>query len=495
MPLDKLDGRFVVKTRDRIRDDYLRDFKSRVPTADTTPKSQVYVDASTFADAQLPLYFDASLVADATARYSAKGKDLDKEGELRGRPRKGATGASGYVIANVASGGALIVADSELRYTAQGTRFRVITTGTYNNGDLIAVTGISTGPSTNVDAGTALTWVNPAPGVAPTALVFENADGSGLTGGRNAETDEEYAAALYDLEANPPQSGNPSAVILEASRIPGLALEKAFVYPAIDGPGTYGVAFTMRPSVLGGSRLPNGAQIAIVEEALKAAFPGDDGIMVASLLDDDVDVCLEVTWGPGAAGWADVVPWPAYAVAKVVVEASPAPTATTFRLDNCTTAPTAGKTIGFYDSTTRSFKRKRILTATFVAGDSYDIVVDSTTTGASDTSFVPAAGAIVSPWSNSLDDLVDPVLTYFGRQGPGEQVATFYDVGLRQRRTPEPTPAVWPSSIENRLVEGLFSVVSDADLVLPAPPFPTTVGTPGTLAYLHRLGDFGVFEQ
>lgn len=495
MPIDKLDGVFVVKTRDRVRDDYLRDFKSRVPTAKTDPKSQLYVEAQGFADALMPLYFDASLVADATSRFSSQGEDLDKEGEERGLARRGKTGASGYVVGTIASGGAFIPADSELRYVPQGLRFRVLVSATYFNGGLIPVVGITDGPATNLAAGTKLTWLNPPAGVGPTALVFENGDGSGLTGGANAQTDEEYRAALFELEANPPQSGNDAEIAAAVLGIPGLAVERAFVYPAILGPGTTGVAFTMRPAKLGASRLPNGAQIALVNATLTDAFPGDDGILVATLGPSAVNVAIEVAWGPGTTSWIDAVPWPAYASPKASVAASPAPTAIAFDIDDCATAPMPGKTIALFDQTTKTFKRKRIATATFVSGSTYSITVDTTTTGASDTSFVPAAGAAVSPWSDSLDLLVEPMLTYFGKQGPGEMLATFNDPGRRQRRWPAPTANTWPSAVENRLVEGLFSIVSDAVLLEPAAPSQAPVGIPGTLAYLHELADFAVYPQ
>lgn len=495
MPIDKLDGVFVVKTRDRVRDDYLRDFKSRVPTAKTDPKSQLYVEAQTFADAMMPLYFDASLVADATSRFSSQGEDLDKEGEARGLPRRGKTGASGYVVGTIASGGAFIPADSELRYVPQGLRFRVLVSGTYFNGGLIPVVGITEGPATNLAAGTKLTWLNPPAGVGPTALVFENGDGSGLTGGANAQTDEEYRAALFELEANPPQSGNDAEIAATVLGIRGLAVERAFVYPAILGPGTTGVTFTMRPASLGASRLPNGAQIALVDASLSTALPGDDGILVASLLAEPVDLAIEVTWGPGTTAWIDAAPWPAYSPTKTVVAGTPTPTATAFRLDNCATAPTTGRTIALFDQATKTFKRKRIATATFVSGSTYAITVDTTTAGASDTSFVPDAGAVVSPWSDSLNLLVEPVLAYFAKQGPGEMVASFNDPGRRQRRWPAPTAQTWPSAVENRLVEGLFSVVSDAVLLEPTAPSQVSVGTPGTVARLHELGDFAVYPQ
>jgi hypothetical protein len=189
------------------------------------------------------------------------------------------------------------------------------------------------------------------------------------------------------------------------------------------------------------------------------------------------------------------VPWPAYGSPKVTVAASPAPSAIAFRLSDCAVAPVAGRTIAFFDTTSKAFRRKRIATATLVSGSTYDVTVDTTTTGASDTSYAPPAGSAPSPWSDSLNLLVEPLLAYFEKQGPGEMLATFYDPGRRQRRWPAPTAQTWPSAIENRIVEGLFAVASDAVLVEPAAPSQAPTGTPGTLAYLHELADFAVYPQ
>lgn len=113
----------------------------------------------------------------------------------------------------------------------------------------------------------------------------------------------------------------------------------------------------------------------------------------------------------------------------------------------------------------------------------------------SDTAFVPANGAMLSPWAASLPSLVEPVLTYFDAQGPGEMFASFSDPGWRKRRVPEPGPDSSPSKIENRMLDGLFELVSDVTIAAPTVPYATTVGTPPALAYLHRLTDLAIFPQ
>lgn len=493
MPIDKFDGQFAIKTRTQIRDEWLRDFKFRVPTADTSKDSQPFVDASNVADALAPLYANASRLADAVDYTTARGELLNEYATRRGRPRRDAVGASGYVVIEAASGGGLINAGAELRHQPSGTRYRVTLTDVYLPGDLCPVEGIDTGPETNMDAGTKLAWLSPPSGILGTCLVFENSDGSGLTGGADVETDEELVEALKQQDANPPASGNEAAVLYEMGRIKGLAMQAAFVYPAVLGPGEYAVAFTMRPATPGASRLPNGAQIGAVEAALRSLFPADDGIHVMSVLDQGVPIVLRVRWNDGLEGWVDSTQWPPYSASPPRVVASPAPTSSSCRVEDVGTAPSIGKQVAFWDATSKTWKRKTIATVTFVSGTEWDLTFE-TDPGSGDLAYVPVDGQYLSPWSPSLDLLVGPVLAYMDKQGPGECYTStnLADPGMRRRRVPEPTPTVWPSSIGNAILDGLFPLVADVSLVSPSTPSPTTVGTPGVSVNLHSVMDLCV---
>lgn len=493
MPIDKLDGTLTVKKRDQIRDDFTRDHLVRMPDAEIGVNTDPFIVASNVADALAPIYATSLRLADATSFLTARGALLTQHASELGRPRKDATGGIGYVIIEASSGGGLINAGTELRYKPLGTRFRVITTDTYADGDLCAVQGIDTGPQTNVAADSTLTWVSPPAGILGTCLVFENTDGSGISGGAPEESDSELIEALKELHAEPAASGNDADVIQFIQKLQGIAVQKGFCFPCVLGPGEYAIAFTMRPDVPGASRLPNAAHIAFVEAAVKAAFPGDDGIHFPTMLEHAVKPCIKVRWRTDVSSWVDTMPWPPYASSKVVVSGAATPTVSTVRVSNATTAPTVGKNIAFYDTVSRTFKAKRILTVTSLGGNAYDLVFDMTG-NASDPSFVPASAAIVSPLATDMDSLVESVLVYVDRQGPGEMYASFADAGRRQRRVPEPTPDDWPSSISNSILDDVFDLVADATLMEPTTPYATTVGTPGTLVYLHRVVDIGLFQ-
>jgi uncharacterized phage protein gp47/JayE len=493
MPIDQQSGKLTVKQRDQVRDEWLRNFKNRVPTANITKDSYEFIVASTDADAMMPLYANAGYIADGTSFTTARGQLLTDYAAKMNRPRRPAVGARGYVIIEAATGGGEILAGTELRYQAKGARFKVSTTATYLPGDLCAIEGISLGSQTNLPKDTQLTWLTPPIGILGTCKVFENTDGSGLTGGAPEETDEDLIAALVRKFSEPASSGNDAAVIDFIEELKGIAIQKAFCFPCLGGPGQYSIAFTMRPDSPGASRLPNSAHIAFVEAQVKDAFPADDGISALELVDHDIYPILKVRWKTGASGFADMAPWPAYSSPAPTVlsgGANPVATASSCRVTDASGAPSVGNTIAFYDSTAKTFKQKRILTST-LSGADYDLTFDLTG-NASDRTFVPSDGALVSPWSVEMSSLVAPLLAYVDKQGVGEMVATLYDAGRRQRRIPLPDPSTWPSAISNSILDDVFPLVADAVLASPTTPAATTVGA-GPLCYLHRIADIAIY--
>lgn len=484
---------FPVRDRTTTRDGYLRSYALAIPTADVGPGTQPYVDAGAVADAVAPIYADALYCAKATDLITAVGQALDDFGETKGRARKEATVSQGYVIADTVTGGALISEGEELRLPSRGTRFRTTVTNVYTPGDLIAVESVDTGAGVNVIAGATLAWTSPPAGVRSTALVFENSNGAGITGGAPEESDDEYRAVLLDRCANPPAAGNWAHYAAVVEDLPGIGVQKAFPYPCWNGPGTLAFAFTMRPSETGASRIPNGAQLASVEAAVKDSFPADDGIVALNLLEHEVRIALKVAWKTAGTGWVDQTQWPPFYSSPVLVSGTPTNSTATVTSGSTIADPVVGQTIGLWDSVTRKFKKKRISAVTVVTpSTTYDLTFDVTTATASD-SYVPIVGQIVSPWSPSLQSLVEPILKYGDKQGPGEMFASFGDVGMRQRRQPAPTSETYPSKIEQRLLDGIFPLVEDADVAEPTTPYATTVGTPGADVYLHTISDIGVF--
>lgn len=498
MPIEDLPGQMIVLTRDQHRNKYLRSIKIRNPAADTGPGNEPYLDASAHADSAVGLYHDAQLIGDATNTKTARGTWLDRLLDAAGLERDPATGASGFVVAQTSTGGGTIFEDDEIKEPNSNLRYKCLVTKLYQNLDLVPVEGIDTGSETNLPAGTVLVWSAPRPGIGPRATVFEQEDGSGLSGGHPDESDEDCQQKLDDAKKNPPATGNDAEYQRVIEKTPGIAVQKAFTHPCIKGASTMGACFLLRPVAPGGSRLPNSAQIGQVLANLVATEAADDQIFVAQVLASPVAIVLRVTWSRRAPTWVDVATWPNFVTGLTLVDALTAPTATAATLASATSQadPVAGQTIALYDVGAHVFRRKRIAAVVVViSGHKWTLTFDSSN-AASDTSYVAVVGQIASPWSDSLQTLSDPTVAYLDGFGPGEQVASLPDPGLRQRRQPE-APESWPSAITNRITDPLFQLTSvqDVALALPSVPYPTPVGAPGTLSYLLELGDLAVYPQ
>lgn len=425
---------------------------------------------------------------------------LEKLGPEDGIP-VASTGASGYVEAKkIEVGGAHFDTTITLVDTASGKRFRCVDERDYDDGEPIAIIGIDTGPATNLDAGTVLQFESPPPGCSLTATILAQNDGTGalvgLTGGREAESDVELQARIIDAQTNPPAAGNSAQIVKVAQKTGGVPVEKAFVYPAWMGSGSTCVAFTLRPDS-SASRVPNSVQRGLVEADLRNAFPADWTFTVPTVLTQALTVALGVTWADKARAWVDGSPWPAYIPGDpVVVSQVTSSLAIRVTTGTSTDSPQVGQTVALYDATTKSFRRKRISGVTVVvAGESWDLAFTAAL-GASD-SFVPEVGALLSPFSLSMNRMPAAMVTYTRTLGPGEMFASLPDPGGRRRRWPY-SPSAWPHVVTN---EGLVSAarssgaIEDVEPLLPATPHATTIGTPGVSVVLLQFSDFAVYPQ
>ncbi len=514
MTIDQLPGEITTTTRDQEIERWKRAHRLRVPDADTGPGTQPDVDARVAADAVMPLYAAATIIGKNAVLEQATGEAVDQWGEREGvGERREAVGASGYVEVRASSGGGTVQADDELVNEDSGLIYRALVTDHYDDGDALAIIGKDTGPDTNLEPGTQLKWSSPRPGIGAIVTVIEQSDGSGLSGGRNKESDDEYKARIQEEKQTRAASGNDAEYQLLAQNTPSVSVQKAFTYPAILGSGTTCVVFTMRPASPGGSRIPNPVQVGLVESFVVGEMPGDDGAFFALLAEEDADVVYQIEWDESGVGWEDVVPWPPYyapsdSPGAIVVSAATSATSFTLATDDAVYTnvqqPVAGQTIAFYDPDEFEFVRKRILS--FTGTGPWVITVD-TTNDVSDTGYTPAVGQRAMPWSDSLNAILytppsadgktkaSGVLAHFDTLGPGEQVASFYDDGTRQKRQPRP-PKSWPSTLTTRdLVRAITAAaVSDVD-VLEGDGAAPSVGTPGILSYILRLRYVSVFSE
>lgn len=494
MPLDKFSATFHVKSRQEIVARYLKDYLFRQPGARTGPGSVPYVDAHVLADALLPLYADAAAVADdvglADKTYAGLAAELERIGAPPPFPD---IGASGFVTIAASTGGGTLFEGDEIKDEVTGLRFQCTTTALYTNGSQVPVQGRDTGLETNLAAGTVLKWTNPRPGIFARATITATATGKGLEGGRAAETAPELVLRIQSTKADPPAAGNDAQIRKFVTETPGVPVQEVFTYPGADGPATTAYAVTLAPSTVGASRSPTSIQLADTRAHLIGRLPKDDAPIDVLTLEVPVDLMLRIRWQKKAKGWVDSVPWPPYIGGGVTNGTVTVVTSeNVFRIQT-TTPPQTGATFAFFDAITGKFRRKRVLTATPFGGTSMDVVCD-TTNNASDASFLPVVGAIPCPWSESLDELVLPVLEAFGGLGPGEMFDPFFDEGFRQKRNPE-SPVTWTSELGTRAFGGIddLPVVSSATIVYPTIPYATPVGVANVSVNLLVLGKLSAF--
>jgi uncharacterized phage protein gp47/JayE len=497
MPTDIFDGKFVTKNREEVRNDWLKDYQFRSPESAVGPDTLVWVDASTAADAAMPLYFDVKLAASIVDIDNATGDRLDIIGDADGVPRLPASTAQGSVRATAAAGGGEVIQGAKLRHQQKQTVYQVLVTKTLTSSDLtFAIASVGTGAEVNLAASAVLQWENPPVGLGSLVTVI----GNGIQGGGPEEDNDSYRSRIKDARQNPAAAANCAHYTKTVEAISS-NVEKAFCIPAIRGPGTVAIAFTVKPDAPGGERKPNGAQIATVEIGTMddEGMPVDDSALFCALADHDVDIALRIKWNPDAPGWVDTAPWPVASSPAVRVDDGVAIAATAFRVvaASSTTAPSVGKTIALWNPTAKKMVAKRITgVSVVIAGTSWDLTLDSESP-TSDVAFTPVDGQRVSPWADSANEIAPLILAYMDKQGPGEQVASLPDANGRQARFPL-SPKSWPSVVTGRILDGVFdleTLVTDAEVLEPSLPFPTTVGTPGVLSYLHRLDDLSMFSQ
>lgn len=500
MALDDLPSALVVPLRDSERDRYLRDVRLRNPGANTSEGTLEYADASVFADMMMPVYYDAKTMGDYVANVNKSGPAVDLELQNAGTSRLPEVGGSGYVGITASTGGGTIFQGDEIKDTKTGFRYQCIATALYANGQYVPIQGIDTGPTTNLDALTVMTWTFPRPGISPTAIVIEQVDGTGLSGGRNAETDQQAIDRLKNQRATPPASGNDADYQTAIQKTPGLIIQQGFTYPDIRGASSTAITATLRPGTPGGNRIPNPTQMAQIAAYVKGKFAATDNVYMTTLIASPVELWFDIDWAPGAAGWADLAPWPPESTLLTQlfrVDTAVVPTTTTFRLSSfsLTTPPQIGQTIAFYDQPNGTFRRKRILSFTTVNTNTFDIVCD-TFNGTSDLTYVPYVGQAPGPWSDSLTSIISDVVEFFDTLGPGEQLDPLPDPNLKMRRSPR-SPSVAASIVTNRIVKSLFDLAQINDITLKSPsvPYATPVGSPGFVSYLLTLGSIVCFPE
>lgn len=467
-----------------IRDDICRVYRAELITLgvedpNVTPGSDIFVLSQAIGNQLEIAMANVQVMADRAMPDTATGVELDRlVANMPMESRKVAVGASGFIVYSATA--ATVIAAGEQLTGPNGLRIAVDTTASYDDGDTIAVTGVDAGVDSNQPEGTVFRWVAIPAYSSPTALVSTG----GLDGGREDEGDEELRARLLAVYREPPRSGNTSDCIrLAESSSP--TVQKAFCYPAIQGPGTFAVAVTAAPTDANvyTARLRDIAT-ATVTSVVKPYIDGNIPEHAYSVVNTVTNLAEWVAIGiaipsaktaspsgPGG-GWKDGTPWPTKPndYCEVVNVTTPG---TRFTV-SASSAPVEGVThIAWLSPIDWTVYRAKVVTVhSFLFDAEADITIDRAFPGI-------AVDHAISPDAENIAVYFQAVLDAFAKMGPGELTANAAILAYAYRR---PRASVeWPSTTGTHILRALEDSAPEVDSAQFIYRLETDPGVPGSV--------------
>lgn len=456
---------FYVKDASEHRDDMLRTYKNGliqrgIASPNVRPDTEVYARMQAIGNELAVCGANCVVKADEMMPDTAVEDALARWLASYGLTKQDAAGSVGAVVI-VTSATTTISAGSVLLDDAN-KRYQVTLGGSYSNGDSVPIAAIDTGEDTNHPAGDVLRWQSAPPFTDEKTTVATG----GLVNGIDAEDDETARARLLAFLQTPPRSGNWEHVA-EIAEKSTPSVQKAFVYPAVQGPATIRIAVTAAPTASNKSRqlattLLNGKVIPYITGQL----PEHAALTITTVTDMNADVAFALGLpeartasppGPGG-GWVDGTPWPAPdGVSTFRCKVTAVTSTTQFTVD-AVSAPVAGVTHIAWLSPTDWKLYRAVVTSYGGSSGAYDIILD--------TPFPSIAiGCYIWPDCENAQTYVDTVLNAFAFLGPGECTPNSSAL-LRGYRHPRPATS-WPYNIGNDMLGQL----GNADSVVTAAAF------------------------
>lgn len=473
-------NQFVTRDPATIRDSILRVIRNGliergIANPNVTPGSDWYVLATAVALQCSVVEANCALKAEAQMPDTAVEEELARWAAVVGLSKQAAAGSVGGVV--LESSASTTIATGSQLYDDAGLRYAVTTGGVYADGATVPIAAMSTGAATNHTENDVLRWVSTPAFADEKALVAAG----GLRNGVDEENDEGLRSRLLALLQVPPASGNweHTAEIAEQSTS---SVQKAFVYPAIQGPASFDVAVTAAPTATNKSRVLGSAIVSgVVAPYIVGKMPSQAAGTTTTVADVNADVAfgLSLPEAPTAnppglgGGWKDGTPWPTPdGVTTFRCTVTAVTTSLAFRVD-ATTAPTANVThIAWLSPSTWKLYRALV---TSVSGSSgaYDITIDTPFTGI-------ATGAYIWPDSVNAQAYVDATLAAFELMGPGEKSSNASAL-VRGFRHPPPSIS-WPYALgpaQLRALTDSGDEVTDSQFLHRTDGTTTVTGTAG----------------
>ena len=491
---------FQTKTYAQFRDDFLRSVSNAlqtiagIPNLDVSYGTDHYIIGEAIGKLAEITSYNVIAAADAQMIDTATGADLYRLAGFYGLSLKPAGGSSGFITFS-ASNTVAIVQGTQL-IDGTGLKYQVAAGGTYANGASIPITSVDTGTGTNLATGSSLRWVSAPAFSAPTALVAS----PGLSGGSNAETDDQLRARVLSRLQNPPGGGNWSQ-FAQLAMNSSTQVQQAFVYPVYNGPSTVQVCVVTAPTSSNKNRNVNSLIVSgTVNPAIQAGVFEGMSLLTTTAVNKPIDLSVGLSLPsavsaspPGiGGGWTDGQPFPVNASQGYANVASVSSTNIITIVSDVPPVVNTTKVcwLSKDDWTLR--------TATVISSSgsgTYTIGLDTPFVSVNGVSI--AANDYVFPNAVNVQNYINAILDYFASLGPGQilnpgTVTNLFPYAYRRPFVGTAYPSdIGPSLL--KLMNNVGPEVYDAQYLGSGArkcPFPTNV-TSGP--YILVPGNLGVY--
>jgi uncharacterized phage protein gp47/JayE len=456
-----------IKSMEQIRDDFLRTYRNElirrgIPNPNVSYGTEIYIKATALAQQVYVAMNNTVIKGDSLMPDTAQDGDLERFASLYGLKLKPAAGSVGQIIFHTTispSISVLVSAGARLQDSA-GLTYQVETTGPYKEGDKIDVIAIDTGFSTNLNVNSILRWVDLPSFSTPTAEAS-----IAFTGGTDDETIESLRGRVLEKLANPPGGGNWSQVAATAEGSTS-SVQKAFIYPACNGPATAGVAITSAPTSEYKGRDFAGDTTVLnnfVIPAVIGDYPEFVDFIITNCVNQTVDVSIGLSLPsaktasiPGSGnGWLDGNPFP-----KPIISAGTYVTGycdvtlvtseTIFRV-NCdvSAVPATPNTVVNICWLSKRDWILRIGQGTVSGSNPYTVTLLPSSIPFKDTTGAGLNnGDYIFPAAINMETYVSALLDQFGNLGPGQKIDPSVVSGIFPRAFRRPlVEDTWHSDI------------------------------------------------
>jgi uncharacterized phage protein gp47/JayE len=423
-------------------------------TVNVLPGSEYDDRAKACAAVVLPAFANGKLALQALNPLTATGDYLIELASVFGVRLRDAAPSTGFArISVVGPAGTVVTIPSGYVCTGDdGNKYETTETNTdVADNALVEITSQLGGASTEKAANAKLTWDDNS--IAKLKRTVTVATG-GITGGRDGDTEEVLRSRLLERLSSPGTGGN-WAYVKTLAENSSAAISAAYVYPAIQGPGSYGVALvSTEPDREVSTSVINGAASAIV-----ADLPGHAKLNITTVAAQYVDIVIQLRLplplhgGGKGGGWRDPAPWPNTTSGSVKITSFTSGTGTITTNATALNGLTAGMHLAIFDEDQADDDEETLMFEFVVATAVVDGgFVKITAVGGFPKSY---AGAYISAGAEKINSYAQRFLEVMRAMGPGEKTS---NTNILPRGSRKPTVDVsGPSDLTSAILRSFES--------------------------------------